>query len=1048
MKQPHRRFIPFLLALSLASVAARADIVLQDDFESYAIGPLPTNNPSVSPWIHHSGNTTQPINVVGDATGASTRAIEVSQSLAADVHANLTNQPYSSAGTNGLGAPVAAVYSSFQIYVTTIPAVASGSQTYFAHFYQDSSTFKARLFIITNGAAPGSFRVAIQNGGTAVTNAIPLDLSPNTAYTLVSRYVPTIASSTVWVNPVNESSGNSATAGDSTPLANITAYGFRQNSGEGVIDVDNLKVGTGFADVVPGSVNPATIVTQPVDTNVFAGSTAVFKTLAVGDPTINYQWYYNTNTLLSDSGSIIGSTSNVLTLTALAVGQSGTYSCVASNGAGTNVTRFAVLNVSLNPVAPVITNQPQDLTVVAGDTATFTVVAGGIPAPSYQWKFVSGGVTNPVSGPNTSGTNTATLTLTSVGPTQAGQYFATLTNSVGSTNTRLASLTVQPPPFTNIAYIRTLQETNTWSATNTTALFTIQGIVTTWTNMTTSRTSTEFYLQDGTAGIAIFWTAADPATNLPPAGALVRVTGPMANFSGLLELGPVFTNSLHSVTVLSTNNPLPTPQPLPFDPNIAGNVATMERLEGSYFVASNVFLDLAEPNFSSAAPQNNEPITNNVRHVLTSGMFGLTFTNEAGLTFTFFVNGATDIPGRPKPTGPVTIYGILGDFTAAGYEFTPSRYVDIVPYTRSTNVLQNLTRFGDQNPNNFTESVLRPGESLTTFVSISDPEGGTVSLTPVTDGLPGSASWSGVVNGLSASAQFNFLPTGADVGSNYVVALAATTSTATTTNYWSIYVPTPTEQKIYITEAFSNPTTNAASKAFNPLQRVADTNNVAVNDQYVELANLSDTDVALDDLNGWAVGNGSSITHQFAFAGSSPILGSSNSAVVYGGPRNNDPAPPGLLVLNKPASSGALNLSTGGGIVTLYNGSGFLVDRVVYPASGFATAASRFPTVNSELVLQAYVSTNYVTPGSQYDGGAWNLATKVPTGITGVVVTGGNPVTLSFTANPNLATTLWQAGNLTDRFLVSTGKQFSATSGVFVITNPPPAQQFYFITTQ
>jgi hypothetical protein len=724
----------------------------------------------------------------------------------------------------------------------------------------------------------------------------------------------------------------------------------------------------------------------------------------------------------------------------------GTHNIYASitNGAGSNATRVAVLTVSSQPISPVITNQPTSVAVNVGDTANFTVVAGGVPAPAYQWKVVQGGTTNNVSGPNVSGTTTPSLTLTSVSTNQAGQYFVTITNTAGLTNSALATLTVIPPPFTNVAYLRTLQDPVTWAATNTTSLFVIQGIVTTWTNMTASTRDTEFYVQDSTAGIAIFWLGADPKTNLPPAGALVRVTGPMANFNGLLEVQPVFTNALHSVTIISTNNPLPAPQPLPFDPNVTASIPTMEMLEGSYFVASNVTL-ASGTTFTSGV---NESVTNNVHHVLTAGMFSLSFTNEAGQTFTLFINAGTDIPNKPKPAGPVTIYGVLGDFTAAGYELTPSRYVDIVSYTHSTNVLENLTRFGDQPVNNFTESVLRPGEKLTTFVGISDPEGGSVTLTPVTAGLPGDAYWTNVTSGVSSSAAFHFQPTAADVGSNYVVALTATAGSSTTTNIWNVYVPTPVEQKLYISEVFANPTTNAGSRAFNPLQRSIDTNNVAVNDQYVELANLSDTDVALDDLNGWSIGDAASILHQFFFTGSSPILASSNSVIVYGGPKNNDPAPPGLPVLNKPASSGALSFSTGGGVVTLHNGNGYLVDRVVYPASSLATAFSRFPTVNSELIPQAYISTNFVTPGLQYDGGAWNLATKVPVGVGNVLITAGNPITLSFTANINLATTLWQAANVTDRFLVATGQQFSAVSSTFSITNPPPLRQFYFITTQ
>jgi hypothetical protein len=126
------------------------------------------------------------------------------------------------------------------------------------------------------------------------------------------------------------------------------------------------------------------------------------------------------------------------------------------------------------------------------------------------------------------------------------------------------------------------------------------------------------------------------------------------------------------------------------------------------------------------------------------------------------------------------------------------------------------------------------------------------------------------------------------------------------------------------------------------------------------------------------------------------------------------------------------------------------VDRVFYNGSSLSTngSLSRFPKITDGFVPQAYISTSVVTPGRQYDGGAWNQPTKVPAAVTGIVVTKGNPFTLSFTANTGLATTLWQADNVGDPFKVIFGQQFASPASAFYITNPPPLQQFYFITTQ
>ena len=332
-----------MLALGLLTFSASASVLLQENFDSYAPGPL-TNQTAV--WVAHSGAA--PINIVADPTSASANALQVSQALAQDVHANLdTNKTYADItitnttfSTNGAivttnfiysyafspSNSVSTLYSSYTIYVTSVPV--GNSETYFGHFYVDSSTFKGRLFLVTNGvAAPGSFRIAIQNTGAAVTNTIPVDLSANTAYTLVTRYVLSTGSNTVWLNPKSETSITNATPLDAASTGNILAYAFRQSASEGIVDVDNLVTGTRFADVVPGSVNPPTILTQPQDVNAFAGSSVVFNTLAAGDDTLGYQWFSITNGV---TNGITGASGRTLALASLTTNQTGSIYCVVT----------------------------------------------------------------------------------------------------------------------------------------------------------------------------------------------------------------------------------------------------------------------------------------------------------------------------------------------------------------------------------------------------------------------------------------------------------------------------------------------------------------------------------------------------------------------------------------------------------------------------------------------------------------------------------------------------------------------------------------------
>ena len=87
-------------------------------------------------------------------------------------------------------------------------------------------------------------------------------------------------------------------------------------------------------------------------------------------------------------------------------------------------------------LAPNILSQPTDLTVGAGQPATFTVAATGIPDPAYQWQL---------NGTNLVGQTGSTLSLASASGLDAGTYSAIVSNSAGVVTSSNAVLTVTPP---------------------------------------------------------------------------------------------------------------------------------------------------------------------------------------------------------------------------------------------------------------------------------------------------------------------------------------------------------------------------------------------------------------------------------------------------------------------------------------------------------------------------------------------------------------------------------------------------------------------------
>ncbi|MEP6664072.1 MAG: endonuclease/exonuclease/phosphatase family protein, partial [Verrucomicrobiota bacterium] len=225
---------------------------------------------------------------------------------------------------------------------------------YFAHF-NPGSGFRAVVFSSTSGAASGSFRLGVANSntsGNANSGQLTNNLSLNQNYFLVIRYAVATGSSTIWLNPVSESDA-SVTATDTVTTASVTAFSFRQTGGEGIMTIDDLRIGTAFADVTsPDSVLPPNILTQPQSQTVFAGATANFSVGAEGAP-LSYQWKFN-------GTNISGANLATFSLTNVMAGDAGDYSVTVSNNADSTNSAIATLTVNETP--------PTALTVLTYNT--------------------------------------------------------------------------------------------------------------------------------------------------------------------------------------------------------------------------------------------------------------------------------------------------------------------------------------------------------------------------------------------------------------------------------------------------------------------------------------------------------------------------------------------------------------------------------------------------------------------------------------------------------------------------------------------------------
>jgi hypothetical protein len=180
--------------------------------------------------------------------------------------------------------------------------------------------------------------------------------------------------------------------------------------------------------VSPAVIAPI-ITTQPAaQTTAVVGSTASFTVVATGtDPA--YQWFRGTQ-------PIAGATGPSYTTPVLALADSGAEFFVRlTNSAGTVESTRSTLTVNPVPVPPSITTQPANVSVTAGQNASFSVVAAGDTPLSYQWQ--RNGVA--ISGATGSSYTTPVTTLAD----NDASFAVVVSNAAGTVTSASARLTVQ-----------------------------------------------------------------------------------------------------------------------------------------------------------------------------------------------------------------------------------------------------------------------------------------------------------------------------------------------------------------------------------------------------------------------------------------------------------------------------------------------------------------------------------------------------------------------------------------------------------------------------
>ena len=218
-----------------------------------------------------------------------------------------------------------------------------------------------------------------------------------------------------------------ATSSNYTTPAESTADNNAQFTVEVSNSVGNALSTAAVLTVTTAGVAPA-ITTQPASETVIAGKPASFSVAATGTAPLTFQW--------SKNGTPIGgaNSSTYTTAAETTADNSAKFTVEVSNSAGNATSNAAVLTVTNASVVPTITTQPASQTVIAGNSATFTVAAAGTGPLTYQWSKNG----TPIGGAN--GTNYTTPAETTTD--NNAKFTVAVSNSAGNATSNAATLTV------------------------------------------------------------------------------------------------------------------------------------------------------------------------------------------------------------------------------------------------------------------------------------------------------------------------------------------------------------------------------------------------------------------------------------------------------------------------------------------------------------------------------------------------------------------------------------------------------------------------------
>ena len=298
-----------------------------------------------------------------------------------------------------------------------------------------STASLAAVLSVTNPAIAPVITLQPQSQTSVIGNTVTFTVlasgTPSPTYQWYNNWVPitSATSSSLTLNSVQFTDQGSYTVIATNPANSVT-------SAAAILTLQNAS-GSPFITTVSGvSMDSTHITSNTLSTTTSStlavplGGSATLTATATGNPSPNFQWYFN-------GQSIAGANGPSYSISNFQSWSSGSYSVLATNALGSYASYGQLLIVAPTSGTPVITTQPHTQFVTPGETVTLSTQVGVNTQSSYtnyQW-YLNGiaiaGATHPL-----------LMTTASVG--NSGSYQCMITNASGSILTNPALISVAP----------------------------------------------------------------------------------------------------------------------------------------------------------------------------------------------------------------------------------------------------------------------------------------------------------------------------------------------------------------------------------------------------------------------------------------------------------------------------------------------------------------------------------------------------------------------------------------------------------------------------